>query len=562
MHQSNVSVVAALLLFVISPSAVAQHYLTADVLIGGGSLSALAAAVSASQAAQSLNSSSRIVLLEPTDWPGGQLTASNVPPDFGTLNHVPENLPQSFVELLIQVAGPTWLSNPGSCWVSYKCFESYKAAAYIKTWLEKLPNLHVYYNTMVKEASTNTKEEGKVTISKVTAIQRWPKGDRTGYEGVFSENVQDWYSFEDSDQFTKKIIIFEGFKVVIDATEFGDIMMTAGVPTAQGFEYPGENSDMFDSSCGQSTVFPFVMTYFTYDSLAMQTVPQGFDGGIPFKLTLPLEEVWAYRRTRAIGSASNSSLTKGEISNINLDNDYSSGYMFLTYDELQSQLSDWKGGLNIEALSGAEQRSYAYYHFLKSKATNYTQSHFRINTLQSGTSYGLTKFPYVRDTRRSQRGLGGFRLTYADLSFRNPEDGGITARHFNDTIALGNYLYADIHALASGICKSHPSNILSARDYPIQPYYIPFRALTAQAVQNILIPGKGMAQSFVANAGTRLHPSEYSSGVAAGAAAVLMAYKSYESTQQVYDNIDELQNLIRGPAINSPLKWTFEYKTM
>jgi hypothetical protein len=87
----------------------------ADIVIAGGSLSALAAAVTAANVTRSkgMDSNITIYLLEPTDWIGGQLTSSNVPPDFGKENSVPENLPQDFVNLLIAVAGPNWGTNPG-----------------------------------------------------------------------------------------------------------------------------------------------------------------------------------------------------------------------------------------------------------------------------------------------------------------------------------------------------------------------------------------------------------------------------------------------------------------
>ena len=90
-----------------------------NILIGGGSLSALAAAITVANL--TLHSSTKIVLLEPTNWPGGQLTSSNVPPDFGNENSIVENLPQSFVDMLIKVSGP-WNKNPGLCWVSNQNF--------------------------------------------------------------------------------------------------------------------------------------------------------------------------------------------------------------------------------------------------------------------------------------------------------------------------------------------------------------------------------------------------------------------------------------------------------
>ena len=109
------------------------------IVIAGGSLSALAEAVTAANVSQELD----IILIEPTDWPGGQLTSSNVPPDFGKENSLPQNLPHLFVSLIEQsINDPNWQQNPGKCWVSYKCFEAQLAAEYIrKTLLPQYPRL-------------------------------------------------------------------------------------------------------------------------------------------------------------------------------------------------------------------------------------------------------------------------------------------------------------------------------------------------------------------------------------------------------------------------------------
>lgn len=52
-----------------------------DIVVAGGSLASLAAAVTAANVSSALN----VCFLEITDWPGGQMTASGVPAiDFGT----------------------------------------------------------------------------------------------------------------------------------------------------------------------------------------------------------------------------------------------------------------------------------------------------------------------------------------------------------------------------------------------------------------------------------------------------------------------------------------------
>ena len=83
-----------------------------DVLVAGGSLSSLAAAITLAN----LSSTHRIAYLEPTSWVGGQLTSSSVPPDFGPYNNVSKNLPQSFVDILLAVGSVNeeWNSNQGN----------------------------------------------------------------------------------------------------------------------------------------------------------------------------------------------------------------------------------------------------------------------------------------------------------------------------------------------------------------------------------------------------------------------------------------------------------------
>lgn len=86
-----------------------------DVIIAGGSLASLAAAASAADYSPDVN----VCYLEPTDWPGGQLTASAVPAvDFGPHNRDgPANVARSFASFLFGPSMPDDV-NLGDCWVS------------------------------------------------------------------------------------------------------------------------------------------------------------------------------------------------------------------------------------------------------------------------------------------------------------------------------------------------------------------------------------------------------------------------------------------------------------
>ena len=85
------------------------------------------------------------------------------------------------------------------------------------------------------------------------------------------------------------------------------------------------------------------------------------------------------------------------------------------------------------------------------------------------------------------------------------------------------------------------------------PYYLPFRALTVQGAPNLLVAGKTMAQSFYANAATRLHPEEWASGLAAGAAAALMRQRGWTSAQAL-EGIEEVRAAV--VAQGGVLNWT------
>ena len=150
--------------------------------------------------------------------------------------------------------------------------------------------------------------------------------------------------------------------------------------------------------------------------------------------------------------------------------------------------------------------------------------------------------PYLRDTRRPASGLDGFVLEYSMLQ------GGAPPK---DTVALGNYP-ADIHPLEHGQCSNYPSYVNAVST---KPFGIPFRAIATDSIPNVLLAGKTIAASFHANAATRVHPTEWSTGVAAGAAAALMVKQGWNETSKVLANISMLQQPLRDPVIDQPLSF-------
>ena len=72
----------------------------------------------------------------------------------------------------------------------------------------------------------------------------------------------------------------------------------------------------------------------------------------------------------------------------------------------------------------------------------------------------------------------------------------------------------------------------------------------------MLVAGKLLSQSFHANSNTRLHPSEWTSGVAAGGTAVLMLRKNWSDTAAALVNVKEVRAFLNSSAVGQVLEWT------
>jgi hypothetical protein len=79
--------------------------------------------------------------------------------------------------------------------------------------------------------------------------------------------------------------------------------------------------------------------------------------------------------------------------------------------------------------------------------------------------------------------------------------------------------------------------------------------MTNKSVDNLLVAGKTMAQSFQANAAIRLHPIEFSSGIGAGAAAATMVLQGITDTRTLVARYADVQKRVVKYA---PIDWTVD----
>ncbi|MBM4012455.1 MAG: FAD-dependent oxidoreductase [Planctomycetes bacterium] len=506
-----------------------------DVVVAGGSTAAFAAALAAAEPG------ARTALIEPTDWVGGQLTSSGVPAvdeawhsiqpkpadaaaqpySVSKVARTPANITPSFLALL------KGIENPANCWVSRFCFcpDAFVVGQLQPRQRAAGDRLVVFLETVVKRVELSA--DGS-RVASITCVSRSPRAtvpDR-GFDRLPSEDLADWYSPRDSERFTKRVLRFASSRtdrptVFIDATEWGEVLALSGKPYLQGVEEADGALECRDT-CGQATVYCFAQELHAEPvgepdrTISATKLGYGAYRDKPDAWT----KIWTYRRIRGRTPTA----TAGDICLQNWGysekvheggNDYPFHYLFLSRDQAAAEAADWRGGINLEALRGAEDRAFGWHQWFRSRAGDAGIDPARISLSPAvlGTGHGLAKLPYIRDTRRAI-GLDGFVLRFADMTGPASQKTGTV---FPDRIALGAYP-ADIHPIAG--CDM-PDYCTAAHD--TLPFCIPFRALTHRDLGNLLVVGKTMAQSFLANSATRLHPIEWSTGTAGGVAAAHMA---------------------------------------
>jgi len=556
-----------------------------DIVINGGTFSAPAAAMEAARA----NPQAHILLLEPTDWLGGQATSQGVsaidnawhePAATLMLNNPELYYPADYREFLTRLRdAPTTapgegFAGAGACWVSRDAFDPRTGAWVLDRMIEQYPNITLMKMTVVKDVATSpvTDAEGDgVVITSLRAIQRTPRSGYTPFDHFLSEEILDWYTRADSPEFTKKeyeVVPRDAKKglVVIDASELADVIVLSGSKYTIGRELTTEcmgedgTPPAMDEDGSQSFVYPFCMTGTTSPTLELELkTPWGdFDAYYKDQLTgffslgtHSWPHVWTYRRLKNVGKPGGDyAVNLGDVTMQNWypGNDYPYGTLCKNPGDSAAERADWKGGIKVAELSRAEKHAVAFYFYMKTHPGRFLETRFLNGTdplNMMGTKTGLAKFPYIRGTRRII-GLDNFRILeryFADTSDPN-YTGGSSFRYF-DSVGIGNYA-VDVH----------PTKISTGIDITIErpaPFYLPYRALGSVNVRNLLAAGKTIAGTFISNAAYRLHPIEWTIGSAAGAAAGLMA-RDGKSNYALLD-IPALRELQTQVNRNSPISW-------
>lgn len=278
--------------------------------------------------------------------------------------------------------------------------------------------------------------------------------------------------------------------------------------------------------------------------------------------------------------------------------------LIYTRDQLEQtgQLTPdgWMGGLRTETLQKGEENALGYYYWLVEGTTDSqlgdgvkqpAPNHRFLEGLDApmGTAHGLSKYPYIREARRiigrpSYAYPDGFTIAELDISRVDYLD-----PYYQATLPPSMYrqlwvalagleapavirqdtppeqitrrtrstIYPDAVGISQYAIDFHPCMTLSPPEAPgnteregvrrshgqAYPAQIPLRAMIPQEVDNMLVAGKSIANSFIAAAAYRVHSFEWSVGAAAGTTASL-ALSEDAFPYEFVDNLPQPEPLL------------------
>ena len=532
-----------------------------EIFIAGGGLGGVAAAYDALQLGR------QVCMTEITDWIGGQVSAQGVSAlDERPLQRENDIFPKGYSEFRRRVREKYGGDpNPGKCWVSVLCFSPQVGHQVIREMLDpylQSGQLRLFTETVVKDLEIKDSQ-----IRSVQAIRNIPKhaGVEPEQRGDLSTYLLDFYRLEPTDDWDKEILRFEPPPerqdktlpwVVIDATETGELLPLARVPYRLGTDgqsrWEPSSKPYVDPYCTQGFTYTFVMERFPVPQVPVK--PEFYNDplhGPYYSYEHPrfnFALIFTYRRIRGqVFGFGEEAIRVGDQSmqNWTWGNDWRitgpDKNFILTHEQLQAsgqlQPGGWMGGLRVEALRRAEQHAKGFFYWLVAGRTDFLlqqedpnfqkdfylrYAYLRGPNTPMGTASGLSKYPYIRESRRiigrpSLSYPEGFTIYESDITTRESELNRGRPFIFYDSVGVGQYPI-DFHDCLLPGFSLPPSNNKDAQA-PSYPYQIPLRALIPQRIDNLLAGNKNIATSRIASASYRVHPVEWAIGTAAGHAA-------------------------------------------
>jgi len=526
--------------------------LSCDVLIVGGGTGGCAAALAA------CSMGCHVVIVEETDWIGGQLTSQAVPPDehpwieqFGCTaryrryrqlvrNHYRDHTP-----LLREFREDPGL-NPGGGWVSRLCYEpgvghqvlQRMLAPYIAT-----GQLQVVLEYVPVEAHMDGDCVRAVTCVSVRSRE--------------------------------ELTVAAPF--VLDATELGDMLRLSGTEYVIGAESQKE-TDEPNALAGpaepqnvQAITWVFAMAHDEGSDRVLDE-PEQYEGwkafrppfwpgpliGLedlkpqtnePRKLPLFAENGglgWFNYRQILSPSRFEPGTVPHPVTIVNWPmNDYFLGSVVDVDEDWNPAACDHVplsgGETSAERLLDAKELSACLLYWLQTEAprpdggAGYPGLYLRPDIM--GTDDGFAKAAYIRESRRI---VARTTIREQDVSAAcNP--GRDRGREYSDSVGVGAYRI-DLHPSTSGVAYIDTSSL---------PFQIPLGALIPVRVRNLLPAAKNIGTTHITNGCYRMHPVEWNIGEAVGILAGFCIRRELDPAQ-VHDSprlLQEYQSILVSQGV-------------
>ena len=481
----------------------------ADILVVGGGLGGVAAALAAADLGQ------RVILTEALDWIGGQLTTQAVPPDehpwieergcTASYRRFRDGVRAFYRRAypLAEAARSDPFLNPGQGHVSRLCHEPRVALA-------------VLYEMLAPYQA-----DGQVQI----LLRHRPISVETAGDRVTAVTLQ-------REVDGARVTLSAPY--VLDATECGDLLPLAGVEHVVGGESQAETGEPHalpgapDPMDQQSFTWCFAVDHrpgadHTIDKPEMYDFWRGYtaeflpgpllgwiadnpETGHPRRNGLSFGDdaagiefdLWTYRRIFFRGHYP----TGRYASDVTLVNWPMNDYWLrplIGVPEAEVDRAEWE----------ARQLSLSLLYWLQTEAPRpeggYGYPGLRLRGDLLGGPDGLAKAVYVRESRRIRA-----EFTVCEQHVGVEARGSLgEAEQFPDSVGIGSYRI-DLHP------STAPRGTIDISSYPFQ---LPLGALIPQRVENLLPACKNAGVTRITNGCYRLHPVEWTIGEAAGALA-------------------------------------------
>ncbi len=499
---------------------------TYDVLIIGGSLGGVSAALSAG--AQGAN----VCLIEATNWLGGQYTAQGVtkPDDnqyadssgstasYRAFRHAVRAFYRNTYTLSAKGAAQPEF-NPGGPYPGFT-MEPLVGHNVLTQLLAAQPTVKVQLNTKVTAVAMDGTGNA---IASVTA---------TDSTGTATTITAAYY---------------------LDATDLGDLLPLCGQPGSDWFIGAESQADTGEPNAPPVAHPEWIQPITT--PLAIEHRPAGENHTIPepaeyaqlkqeqkysiadgyiSTMFVAGKDLWSYRSVIAAANF-NDPAYPADITMLNMSgNDY-----------LAASIPSGDSATDAAVIARARQASLGYLYWLQTECPRdgnpgqlgYPELKLRADLFN--TPDGTSAQPYIRESRRIK--------AIKTVVQQELETVGPRATLFPDSCGIGNYGGMDVHGCPGNGCQQQFANV--------QPFQIPLSAFIPVRLTNYLPACKNIGSTHMTNGVYRLHPSEWNIGEASGALAVY-SIKNNTTPAAVVATPAQLKDFQHGLlAAGIPLFW-------